>query len=134
MSAPNYNSHPLPATPPQQRQGQQYGQQPSTSSSSYQRPAPLPHQNTSTSAQSQISRKSRGFSFKSEKSHKSQKSTDSGHHHHRKLSETSAEKEARRLHSKADPTLAISEAEPGMYPSPDVLHVRARACVCTAMR
>jgi hypothetical protein len=30
------------------------------------------------------------------------------------LQETHAEKEAKRLHSKADPTLAISEAEPCM--------------------
>ena len=134
MSGPNYNSHPLPGTPPQQRQGLQYGQQqPSTSSSSYQRPPPQPHQNPPPTAHSQSSRKSRGFSFKSEKSHKSHKSTDSGHHH-RKLSETSAEKESRRLHSKADPTLAISEAEPGLYPSTTIIHmyVRARRCANSA--
>ncbi|KAF5023151.1 hypothetical protein F66182_4784 [Fusarium sp. NRRL 66182] len=46
----------------------------------------------------------RTFSFHSQKSHKSSGSKD--------LQETHAEKEAKRLHSKADPTLAISEAEP----------------------
>ncbi|KAK3310144.1 uncharacterized protein B0T15DRAFT_26192 [Chaetomium strumarium] len=57
------------------------------------------------------SRKSRAFSFKSDKSHKSQ---GSGSHKIDKLDlhETSAEKEAKRLHSKADPTLAMQEAEP----------------------
>jgi hypothetical protein len=49
---------------------------------------------------------SRTFSFHSQKSHKSSGSKD--------LQETHAEKEAKRLHSKADPTLAISEAEPCM--------------------
>jgi len=47
---------------------------------------------------------SRTFSFHSEKSHKSAGSKD--------LQETHAEKESRRLHTKADPTLAMSEAEP----------------------
>ncbi len=45
------------------------------------------------------SRKSRTFSYKSDKSND--------------LHETSAEKEAKRLHSKADPTLAMNEMEPG---------------------
>ena len=48
-------------------------------------------------------RKSRSFSFRSDKSHSSNKID---------LTETSAEKEAKRLHSKADPTLAMNEAEP----------------------
>lgn len=51
-------------------------------------------------------RKSRTFSFRSDKSH------GSGNHHKIDLHETSAEKEAKRLHSKADPTLAMQEAEP----------------------
>ncbi|KAK4240012.1 hypothetical protein C8A03DRAFT_42391 [Achaetomium macrosporum] len=53
-------------------------------------------------------RKSRAFSFRSDKSHKSQGSGS----HKIDLHETSAEKEAKRLHSKADPTLAMQEAEP----------------------
>ncbi|PKS06361.1 hypothetical protein jhhlp_007109 [Lomentospora prolificans] len=44
---------------------------------------------------------SRSFSFHSDKSNKGPK-----------LFETTAEKESRRLHSKADPTLAMNEAEP----------------------
>lgn len=62
--------------------------------STHQRPAQPQHQHS----------RSRTFSFHSQKSHKSSGSKD--------LHETSAEKEAKRLHSKADPTLAISEAEP----------------------
>ncbi|KAK3942708.1 meiotically up-regulated gene 9 protein [Diplogelasinospora grovesii] len=50
------------------------------------------------------SRKSRSFSFRSDKSHGSGNKID--------LRETSAEKESKRLHSKADPTLAMNEAEP----------------------
>lgn len=45
----------------------------------------------------------RSFSFHSDRSSKGPK-----------LVETSAEKESHRLHSKADPTMAITEAEPGM--------------------
>ncbi|KAK4153075.1 meiotically up-regulated gene 9 protein [Chaetomidium leptoderma] len=51
-------------------------------------------------------RKPSTFSFRSDKSH------GSGSHHKIDLHETSAEKEAKRLHSKADPTLAMQEAEP----------------------
>jgi hypothetical protein len=75
----------------QQRQEQQY--YPPTSQQ--QRPPQRPHH---------TSNKSRTFSFHS---HKSSGSKD--------LTETSAEKEAKRLHSKADPTLAINEAEPCAY-------------------
>lgn len=50
------------------------------------------------------SRKSRSFSFRSDKSHGS---------HKYDLTETHAEKDAKRLHTKADPTLAMNEAEPG---------------------
>jgi hypothetical protein len=46
----------------------------------------------------------RTFSFHSQKSHKSSGSKD--------LHETHAEKEAKRLHSTADPTFALNEAEP----------------------
>ncbi|KAK5663344.1 hypothetical protein OQA88_3772 [Cercophora sp. LCS_1] len=49
------------------------------------------------------SRKSRSFSFRSDKSHGS---------HKYDLTETHAEKDAKRLHTKADPTLAMNEAEP----------------------
>jgi hypothetical protein len=49
---------------------------------------------------------SRTFSFHSQKSHKSSGSKD--------LHETHAEKEAKRLHSTADPTFALNEAEPCM--------------------
>lgn len=48
----------------------------------------------------------RTFSFHSQKSHKSSGSKD--------LHETHAEKEAKRLHSTADPTFALNEAEPCM--------------------
>lgn len=110
MAAPSYNSHPLPA-PPQQQQGQQQYQQ--QQHVAYQQPQVQQQSQPPSAPPTQNPRevrKSRGFSFKSEKSHKSHKSGDSGHHHHN--SETSAEKESKRLHSKADPTLAISEAEP----------------------
>ena len=62
---------------------------------------------------SQSSRpKSRSFSFRSDRSH-SQKGVSV------KLEpETHAEKEAKRLHSKADPSMAIFEAEPGRFPPP----------------
>lgn len=113
MAAPSYNSHPLPA-PPQQQQGQQQYQQ-QQQHVAYQQPQVQQQSQPPSAPPTQNPRevrKSRGFSFKSEKSHKSHKSGDSGHHHHN--SETSAEKESKRLHSKADPTLAISEAEPGL--------------------
>ena len=53
--------------------------------------------------------KNRSFSFRSDKSHKSHGSNVNKIDLH----ETSLEKEAKRLHTKADPTMAISEAEPG---------------------
>jgi len=52
--------------------------------------------------------KNRSFSFRSDKSHKSHGSNVNKIDLH----ETSLEKEAKRLHTKADPTMAISEAEP----------------------
>ncbi|RYP14949.1 hypothetical protein DL765_006017 [Monosporascus sp. GIB2] len=103
MATASYNSHPLPA-PPQQQQGQQqYGAYHQPSPHNYQDPSAPPHN---------IRTKPRGFSFRSEKSQKSHKSAGSGSHHKIDTKETSAEKESNRLHSKADPTLAISEAEP----------------------
>jgi len=67
----------------------------------------LPPKQTSTAQQRPAAqtRKSRSFSFRSDKSHGSGT-------HKADLHETSAEKEAHRLHSKADPTLAMNEAEP----------------------
>ncbi|KXX82852.1 Meiotically up-regulated gene 9 protein [Madurella mycetomatis] len=61
---------------------------------------PQPH-----STQQRPARKSRTFSFRSDKSHSSGS-------HKVDLRETHAEKEAKRLHSKADPRLAMQEAEP----------------------
>ncbi|RYO75138.1 hypothetical protein DL766_006655 [Monosporascus sp. MC13-8B] len=104
MATANYNSHPLPAPPQQQQQGQQqYGAYYQPSPHNYQDPSAPPHN---------LRTKPRGFSFRSEKSQKSHKSAGSGSHHKIDIRETSAEKESNRLHSKADPTLAISEAEP----------------------
>jgi hypothetical protein len=75
----------------------------------FQQPSPSQnHQPQLHSAQQRPSRKSRTLSFRSDKSHKS---TGSGTHKI-DLHETPAEKEAKRLHSKADPTLAMQEAEP----------------------
>jgi hypothetical protein len=56
--------------------------------------------------QSSQSSSKRGFSFHSDKARKN--SQDKGH-----LSATAAEKESKRIRSKADPSLAINEAEPG---------------------
>ncbi|KAJ2904785.1 hypothetical protein MKZ38_007141 [Zalerion maritima] len=67
--------------------------------------APLaPHQNPPVSYNAAAERgpKSRSFSFRSDRSSTHRVSTH----------ETSQEKEAKRLHSKADPTLAMNEAEP----------------------
>ncbi|EEY18841.1 conserved hypothetical protein [Verticillium alfalfae VaMs.102] len=58
--------------------------------------------------------KSRTFSFGSGKSRRSSTS----HPRHDDTHETSAEKESHRLHSKADPTMAISEAEPDTESTP----------------
>jgi hypothetical protein len=98
---------PPPSVPPhqyqyqQQQQQQQFPQIP---------PQYLPPKQTATSQQKPAaqSRKSRSFSFRSDKSLGSNS-------HKVDLHETSAEKEAKRLHSKADPTLAMNEAEPGAF-------------------
>lgn len=71
-------------------------------------PLPSPPLHSSTSP-----RRSRGISFggKSEKSHRSSNSAG------RKISlhETPEEKARRSLHTKADPTLAMNEAQPGAF-------------------
>ncbi|KAK6948228.1 hypothetical protein Daesc_009992 [Daldinia eschscholtzii] len=122
MASTSYSHHPLP-TPPQQGQYRD---------ESYQQQAPVPphyyyqqqqqqqqqrqqqRQQSAVPAQSsepqrpeRVRPKSRAFSFRSEKSHKSSNS-----HTKNNLHETSAEKEARRLHGKTDPTLAMTELEP----------------------
>ncbi|KAI1408917.1 hypothetical protein F5Y13DRAFT_99539 [Hypoxylon sp. FL1857] len=117
MASASYNPHPLPAPP---QQGQYY-------SESYQPPAPPQHNYLQQQRQQRqqqvpapqppepqkperIRPKSRAFSFRSDKSQKSANS----HTHKASLHETSAEKEARRLHGKTDPTLALTESEPAM--------------------
>lgn len=87
--------------PRQQSSQQQYQQQEAQAPPQPALPRPT-HQRSSHS-------KSRTFSFQSQKSHKSSGSKDNIYH------ETHEEKEAKRLHSKADPSLAISEDEPCSY-------------------
>jgi hypothetical protein len=86
------SNHPLPA-PPGQQQYQQYQEQ------QQQRP------------DQQRPRAKSGFSFRSNHSHKS--SGSSGHKID--LHETHEEKQSRRLTTKADPSMAITEAEPCEY-------------------
>lgn len=93
--APTQSNHPLPTPPGQQHPGsQQPSHQPAQHS---QRPANKP-------------RRSRGLSFRSDHSSGSKENKDN-------LIETHREKEAKRLHTKADPTMALSEIEPGMMPT-----------------
>lgn len=108
--------HPLPAPPGQQQtfsppqyynSAQQQQQQQQFQQPQYQQ-QPQQYQQGPPPVQKPRPR-SRGFSFKSEKSHKSSGSKDKVH-----LVETHTEKEAKRLHSKADPTLAMNEAEPAV--------------------
>ncbi|KAK7988415.1 Saccharopine dehydrogenase [Apiospora arundinis] len=117
MASQAYNQqHPLPAPSGQPSQSQYgaYNQPPARSAASEQQPSfgrrqsqQAPQQSIYTSEPSQyknqksIRPKSRAFSFHSDKS---QQRTD--------LHETSAEKESKRLHTKADPTLAMQELEP----------------------
>lgn len=77
------------------------------------RPLPSPTQQAfSQSAQQQQQRpNSRRFSFLSDKSRKNSVANNNKIDLH----ETHAEKDSRRLHSKADPTLAMNEAEPCMF-------------------
>ncbi|KAL8377847.1 hypothetical protein RB595_008501 [Gaeumannomyces hyphopodioides] len=121
------SSNPLPPVPPvppshfyqqqqqQQQQAQVYYQQPQQApgqdpyqQQNWQQPPPPQQpqhssQGSGSDGHPRAGQRNRTFSFQSNKSHKSTE-----------LVETSAEKEAKRLHSKADPTLAMSEAEPGV--------------------
>lgn len=89
---PNSNPHQVQQA---QLQGQQYQQS----------QAPVAPTTQTKGRPPSSQRKTRAFSFRSDKSHdaKEQKLD---------LHETSAEKDAKRLHTKADPTLAMNEAEP----------------------
>ncbi|KAI1131737.1 hypothetical protein F5Y10DRAFT_44499 [Nemania abortiva] len=142
-SSANYNHHPLPAPPVQQDQYYTpYQQQPAAAQDYQQQPRnQLPQQNQyqqrpyyqqqqqleqqqpqqrpppprapdpkPQQQQSRVRPKSRAFSFRSDKSQKSA----NGPTHKVDLTETSAEKEAKRLHSKADPRMALNEREPAM--------------------
>ncbi|KAJ2997691.1 hypothetical protein NUW58_g577 [Xylaria curta] len=142
-SSTSYNQHPLPAPPLQQDQyytpyeqqqqlpsaTQDYQYQPrnhtSLQSQNQQHPQyrqqqrqeqqqrPPPPKASDLKPQQQQPRirpKSRAFSFRSDKSQKSA----NGPAHKVDLTETSAEKEAKRLHSKADPRMALNEREPAM--------------------
>ncbi|KAI3400286.1 hypothetical protein diail_3667 [Diaporthe ilicicola] len=92
--ASQYNTHPLPAPPGQQSD---YSNQ----HVHYQQtPLQQTHSNTARPRP-----RSRGFSLQSDKSQKSD-----GKKEH--LVESHTEKERQRLHSKADPTMAMNEAEP----------------------
>ncbi|KND88632.1 Uncharacterized protein C19C7.04c [Tolypocladium ophioglossoides CBS 100239] len=84
--------HPHPH-PPQQQQPQRQQQRPQLYSQSSQQ-------------QPNSQAKPRSFSFRSDRSHHSGGGSKTEFH------ETHEEKESRRLHSKADPSLAINEAEP----------------------
>ena len=79
---------------------QQHQQEQSAQSAEARRPS-------QTSRPSHSRGKSRAFSLHSDKTPGKEKEN---------LLESHAEKEANRLHSKADPTLAISEAEPCLCP------------------
>ncbi|KAJ4401519.1 hypothetical protein N0V85_005503 [Neurospora sp. IMI 360204] len=92
--------YPPTSNPHQLQQAQLQGQQQYQQS---QAPVAPTTQTKARPASSQ--RRSRGFSFRSDKSHDSKEQKLDLH-------ETSAEKDAKRLHTKADPTLAMNEAEP----------------------
>ncbi|KAI1333231.1 hypothetical protein F5Y16DRAFT_414972 [Xylariaceae sp. FL0255] len=117
-SSSNYNHHPLP-TPPVDDNYTSYGGQPQPSYQQHQpqyagrQQEPPASQQAPQQSQQQSQRvrpKSRAFSFRSDKSQKSA----NGPPHKVDLHETSAEKEAKRLHSKADPRMALNEREPAM--------------------
>ncbi|KAI0427383.1 hypothetical protein F5Y09DRAFT_350506 [Xylaria sp. FL1042] len=139
-SSINYGHHPLPAPPPQDQYYtpyQQQQQQPPPAGQDYQSPNYPPQQTQYQHSQSRqqqqqtqqqrppplkaadpnpqqqqprVRPRSRAFSFRSDKSQKSA----NGPAHKANLTETSAEKEAHRLHSKADPRMALNEREPAM--------------------
>jgi hypothetical protein len=143
MASNDYNHHPLPAPPSQGQQEQEYSYssydqstlpQPPLASQQYQsRPQqPLHPQKKQSSYQQQQQQqqqqqpssqkperqrpRSRGFSFRSDKSQKTEKSAQGSGHVYKVssggLQESHEEKEANRLNSKADPTMAMQEAEP----------------------
>ncbi|KAH9897532.1 hypothetical protein F4778DRAFT_783110 [Xylariomycetidae sp. FL2044] len=103
MASSNYNPHPLPAPPRESGQQQLPQQYP------YQQPVPV-SQAPPVQKPERTRPKSRAFSFRSDKSHK----IAANPHLKIDLHETSAEKEAKRLQSKADPSKALQEAEPAM--------------------
>lgn len=124
MATSSYNTqhHPLPSVP-QHEQAQSYGyqngpaqqyqqqQQPyapqGQPAQQYQQQPPQPQPQLQQSTRPVTAAKTRGLSFRSEKSHRSSNSAGKNHYQ-----ETHAEKESKRLHSKADPTLAMNEMEP----------------------
>ncbi|KAL1908237.1 hypothetical protein Sste5344_005995 [Sporothrix stenoceras] len=128
----NNNAHPLPAAPvggasmlPPPVQQQQQQTSPPQQYSGHQTPQQYssghqtPQQPQMTRRESQTSRpslshggrpKSRSFSFRSD--HSQSQRNRAGSASQKLEPETHAEKEAKRLHSKADPTMAIIEAEP----------------------
>ncbi|KAI0023038.1 hypothetical protein F4780DRAFT_777162 [Xylariomycetidae sp. FL0641] len=106
MASTDYGHHPLPA-PPSSYQQQNQAPPPLPQYEPYQQHQPRPSQASQVQKQERTRPKSRAFSFRSDKS---QKSTNS--HPKVDLHETSAEKEAKRLHTHADPRMALNEAEP----------------------
>jgi len=113
--------HDLPPPPPtHQQQGQQahnssqYQQDRRPSQQHYQQPSQASASAQASQVQpppsSHSKSKSRSFSFHSDKNKEHKRSGSKSDDHH----ESTADKEALRIHSKADPTLAMSEVEPSM--------------------
>lgn len=75
--------------------------------------APLQYSQPTQEQKQSGQAKPRSYSIQSQKTHRSSGSKNDFH-------ETHEEKEAKRLHSKADPTLAMNEAEP-CKPKPNML-------------
>lgn len=71
-------------------------------------PSSLQYSHPTAEQQHSGQAKPRSYSIHSQRTHRSGGSRQDFH-------ETHEEKEAKRIHSKADPTLAMSEAEPCMY-------------------
>ncbi|KAI0852607.1 hypothetical protein F5Y00DRAFT_273178 [Daldinia vernicosa] len=129
MASTSYSHHPLP-TPPQQgqyrdesyqqqvpvpphhyyQQQQQQQQQQQLRQQQRQQPV-IPVKPSEPQKPERVRPKSRAFSFRSDKSHRSSNSHNKNNNN---AHETSAEKEANRLHGKTDPTLAMTELEPSM--------------------
>ena len=115
MMATYNNAHPLPSAPvggasmQPPPQHQPFSQPPTTTTTTTTTtayPQKAHAQNHTRTASMARDRRSRGMSFRSDKSHNSISGSF-------KLEpETHAEKEAKRLHSKADPSMAMMEAEP----------------------